>query len=85
MWCHIIKTHMRTLVVIEFDGFMHCFSYFGYRMEFDISEQFIFLSVVYALGDCIVLRVTTFRHANLDSRIKQQRCVRGTDILHTSV
>ena len=46
MWRHIVKTHVRTLIVIKLNRLCHGSFYFFYGMKLDIFKEFVLYCAV---------------------------------------
>ena len=72
MWRHIVKTHVRTLIVIKLNRICHGSFYFFYGMKLDIFKEFVLYRFVQSLCHSIILGISTLGHTYMYARFIEQ-------------
>jgi len=72
MWRHIVKTHVRTLIVIKLNRLCHGSFYFFYGMKLDIFKEFVLYCAVQSLCHSIILWISTLGHTYMYARFIEQ-------------
>lgn len=76
---------MRSLIVVEVNGYAHGILYLLYGEELHVHEQLVLYGVVDAFCHGIVLRVAVLRHADLYLPMFQYVCICVAGVLYAAV